>query len=161
MNSFIQTLCENTLENVLKNNPDVHSDHISKLYHLLPNEDKSQRALEMLVRLYKNNAISSHHLNDSEIGNESITTPLATLARAGKRNLYSSINSIDELKNHASQFSKYSVSKSSKQETDSPIVFENDHIIVQQHKTQNACIKAAALHPQNPYRDWETWFFNS
>ncbi len=151
MNSFIQTLCENTLENVLKNNPDVHSDHISKLYHLLPNEDKSQRALEMLVRLYKNNAISSHHLNDSEIGNESITTPLATLARAGKRNLYSSINSIDELKNHASQFSKYSVSKSSKQETDSPIVFENDHIVVRQHKTHDACIKSAILHPQNPY----------
>lgn len=154
MKSF-KILCEGALENVIQNNPDIHADHIQILHSLLPNEDKSQRALEMLTRLYKNGKLQSHHLINNESNQESITNPIAILARANKRNLYSSINSLEELKNHSSQYTKYQESKRTKEETDSPIVFENDHIIVQQHKTQNACIKAAALHPQNPYYSGE------
>lgn len=151
MKSFLQMLCEDTLSHVINNHPDVHPEEIKRMHNLLPNEDKSPRALEMLVRLYKNGQLQNHHLDDTFRNREGITNNIATLARAGKRNIYSSINSLDDLIHHASHFTKHTETKAEKAGRDSPTVFENDDIVVQQHKTHKACIAAASLHPENPY----------
>ena len=111
--------------------------------HALDKSDKSQRALQFVVGLHKKGAIVPEQAPE-------IKSRMAVVSRSNLKGKLKDVKTFDDLKSITEPHMEKSVSKKEQIDHDSPVVFENDHVKITQHKTHDSAIKGALLHPDNP-----------
>jgi len=146
--TFYHTLLEQyaimeSLESVIASNPHI-PESIIRDYHstALPDNNKNDRLLSHVLKMHKAGTItpeSAHRFKPH----------LTALAATNQLHQLKHLNTLDDHINATKDILDKAVTKKQKVDKDTPVVYENDHIIVKQHKTHASAIKAAQLHPEN------------
>lgn len=149
---FLKTLLEQYqlmegLESVITANPSIKRETIEH-YHstALPDNNKGDNLLRHILNMHKTGSITPEtaHL---------LKPHLTALNNSGRLNQIKGLHTLDDHINATRDIMDKSVSKKQKLDIDTPIVYENNDIIIKQHKTHASAIKAAQLHPNNPLYD--------
>lgn len=133
-----------SLETIIKSNPNIDSDVI-RSYHAfaLPDNNKSDRLLNHVLKMHRNNAITPN--DHAELKHH-----LSILSNTNKVSRLKDVDSLAKLKAMTSGLDNKSLTKKEAIDKETPIDFENNDIIVKQHLTHASAIKGAQLHPENP-----------
>ncbi len=142
--SYVENkMLNEALEHIIASTPHI-PEHVIRHYynHALDDSDKSDRMLQFVLKLHKNNSISPEM-------SEYIKPHMAVVARANLKNRLSGINSLDELQVLTDPHMHMAKTKKAQIDSDMPIEVDTPNITVRRIKNQKAAIKAAILPSDN------------
>lgn len=149
---------QKTIISLLEGYEDVKKQHgeewhrpIEQIYHnILPVGDKSDRMLSHAIKIVKNSGIYEPFY-DYELSEEDTHNLKTMYHLVNHFNLKNQLNKVDnmiDLENLTHPYKeKYELAVAKKS---SPIVYEDNDVIVRRHNTHESSKLAAMLHPDNP-----------
>ncbi len=143
---YIYQLLTESLNSVIASNPHIPED-IIRSYHqnALPKNNKADKLLNFILKLHKQGQVST---ND----NSELQRHLSILHNSNQLSKLKDIHSFTSLKELTKGVDdNKALTKKEVIDKDSPVVFENEHIIIRQHLNHPSAVKAAILQRGNPY----------
>lgn len=145
--NFLTTLLEQyylmeKLEDVIKNNPLI-DEHIIRGYHAnaLPDGNKSDKLLNHVLKLHRAGEITPDRAHE-------LKPHLTALHLSNQLNRIQTLKTLDDHKN--ATVGMNTITKKERVDVNTPVVYEDNNIVVKQHLNHESAIKGARLHPKNP-----------
>ncbi len=145
---YIYQLLTESLDSVIASNPHI-PEEIIRSYHqnALPKNNKADKLLNFVLKLHKQGHITT---ND----NSELQKHLSILHNTNKLSKLKDIHSFTSLKELTQGVNdNKALTKKETIDKDSPVVFENEHIIIRQHLNHPSAVKAAMMNKSNPMFD--------
>lgn len=141
--SVVSEFLIESLESVIKSNPHIDPEIIKK-YHkdALPINNKADKLLNHVLKMHKNGLITPENTSEWQ-------KHLTILNNSNQMNKLRDVDSLDTLKSITAGKENKALTKKEAVDKDTPIVFENDDIVVKQHLTHASAVKGARLNADN------------
>ncbi len=145
--NFITTLLEQynlmeSLDSIIKSNPNIPEQTIRAYHqHALPDGNKSDRVLNHVLKMHRNSEITPDRAAE-------LKPHLTALHLANQLNKISSLKTLGDHKN--ATIGMNTSTKKERVDVNTPVVYEDNNIVVKQHLNHESAIKSAILHPTNP-----------
>ena len=133
-----------SLDSIIKDNKDIPEEVIRK-YHsdALDDNNKSDRALNFVLKLHRKGEIIPDEAKN-------LKNHMRVVSKLNLFPKLKEVNSLSSLHELTSPHIDKVATKKELNDADSPVVFENEHIKITQHKTHDSAVKGAMLHKDNP-----------
>ena len=133
-----------SLDSVIKSNPNIPEQTIRDYHqHALPDNNKSDKLLSHVLKLHKTGEITPDRASE-------LKPHLTALHNTKQLGKLSQLKTLADHTNATTGLEDKTVTKKERVDSSTPVLFENEHIIVKQHLNHESAIKGAMMHPENP-----------
>lgn len=136
-----------SLKTVIEDNPHIPEQTI-RGYHqnALPDNNKSDRLLNHVLKLHNAGEITPDRAAE-------LKPPLTALHNTKQLGKLSQLKTLADHTNAITGLEDKTVTKKQKVDAVTPVIFENEHIVVKQHLDHDSAVRGAMLNSKNPMFD--------